>query len=200
MLTSQNLTILSAEALLTDLERLLAGTPAWPVGSALGLVRAGVPVPPDAAQAAALLDELVARDATSALPHDIRERFLLVYDEFRRLLPEATMFFDRHRIGLRKMRARSVMLRRVAERRAERRAKALQKIGIDVHPDDVDVLRAFANELLRKRNIEPVALKRARSRSQKAPAPASPTPAPAPAAGQEDHDPLGPYFTPRKHP
>jgi hypothetical protein len=161
LITPADLSILAAETLFEELSVLLTGAKGWPPGFAAPLARpdwsnpaAGTPA--QLVQLARLIDELVTRGGAGKLSHELRERFLPIYEQLQIELPEAARFFDRHRADIRKMRARSSMLRRVSEMRADRRAKALIKIGIDVHPDDVAELRAFAAGLLKKRNIKPV--------------------------------------------
>ncbi len=149
-----------------------AAVAAWPPGAAAPLARPDWPTaaPPALSQAARVMDELVRRGGEGKLPHDVRERFLELYSQIEERLPEASRFFDRHRADVRKMRTRSQMLRRVTEMRAERQAKALLRVGIDVHPDDLETLKTFAADLLAKRGIEPVSLKRSprpRVRSKK---------------------------------
>lgn len=161
-----DLTVVADTALLAEVEVMAAAAAAWPPGAAAPLARADWPTaaPPALVQAARVIDELVRRGGEGKLPHEIRERFLELYSAIEGRLPEASRFFDRHRADVRKMRTRSQMLRRVTEMRAERQAKALMRVGIDVHPDDLETLRKFAADLLAKRGIEPVSLKRSARR------------------------------------
>jgi len=198
LIVPANLSIVADEALLAELELILPAARGWPAGYGAPLARWAAPsaeIPEPLSQIARLIEELARRGGDSKLTAELRERFLVVYDEFEKLLPEAARFFESLRKPIARMRARSKMLGKLAKLRADRRAKALLRANIDVHPDDLPALREFANALLKKRGIEPVMGQRRPGRPKKTsagqtqtpsvaqdPASAEPVPLQAPAA------------------
>lgn len=169
-----NLAIVAAEALLTELELILPAARAWPAGYGAPLARWAAPsaeLPEPLAQAGRLLEEMARRGGDSKLNAELRERFLVVYDEFENLLPEAARFFESLKRPIARMRAQSKKMAKLAEMRADRRANSLLRANIDVHPDDLHAVREFANSLLKKRGITPVMGQRRPGRPRKSPAP-----------------------------
>ncbi|MCA3265872.1 MAG: hypothetical protein ING19_07350 [Azospirillum sp.] len=153
-----------------------------------------------------LLDEIAARArAEGTIRSDQRDRAIAVIERAKEALPEARAFFMRPEVreGLQRLKARALMQARAERRKEERERLAVQRVELSAHADDVAELRRIADEMLRKRGIEPISPRpRGRPRKTLPPTNSSSSPAPVPAtlAAGQDRDPFGPYFTPRKHP
>jgi hypothetical protein len=138
----------------------------WPPGRAAALARGTLSaVDDEVRQLAVDLRHLILRAEAGILKPADRDRLLTSFAAIAAALPEAGVFFDGFAGQIRRLRQRSAVMRRSAERRAERAARALQRVELDAHPDDVGKLRAFSLELLSKRGIPlPTAKRRGRPR------------------------------------
>jgi hypothetical protein len=153
---------LSTAALISIVVTRSADAASWPPGSAAALARGDWPsrAAQPLSELARSLEELVKRGEAGSLAPADRDHVIQIYERLYVSLPEALAFFRTFEPAIRKMKIRSAMMRRAAERRAERAAKKLERIELDVHPDDVEALRTYSIELLKKRGITPPAPKR----------------------------------------